>query len=423
MEKLLIISSDADALGAWRQGNDPMNLPSKVGKGAILVISTDAEVRGTCRQALEGENVSVLSAAAITDAMGTAKGRTVDVVLVDAEILGDRAGEDIFEKFREENPDSACIFLAKPSTLDRALQASRTGAYDVYPLPVIPNLLGLRVSRALEKKTNLRELKRLQALVADVSLLWGVAKGELDTSEIFDKDFLAPAALRLTVAHEFRAPITAMQSFLLILLKGYVSADKWKEMIQHALDRSQDLLNLVDDLMNLAAARQEISISGRTLLPLGEELEKVIPTLQAQAEGKGIVTTVTIHRNPAVEVFPIHMGQVWTNLISNAIKYTPPGGKIQVILDQGDAWAIGTVADTGIGIGADELPLIFNNFFRTAEARRMEPRGTGLGLTLVKRIVEGYGGKVEAESFPGKGSLFRFKLPLAPAYQKESGAA
>ena len=105
MEKLLIISSDADALGAWRQGNDPMNLPSKVGKGAILVISTDAEVRGTCRQALEGENVSVLSAAAITDAMGTAKGRTVDVVLVDAEILGDRAGEDIFEKFREENHD------------------------------------------------------------------------------------------------------------------------------------------------------------------------------------------------------------------------------------------------------------------------------------------------------------------------------
>ena len=94
-------------------------------------------------------------------------------------------------------------------------------------------------------------------MVADVSLLWSVAKGELETSEMFDKDFLAPAAFRLTVAHEFRAPITAMQSFLLILLKGYVSPDKWKEMIQHALDRSQDLLNLVDDLMNLAAARQE----------------------------------------------------------------------------------------------------------------------------------------------------------------------
>lgn len=371
-------------------------------------------MQAACRHALEAENFSVLSADALPDWIGTAKGRMIDIVLLDAEIFMAQPEANLLGKFREKDPDLVCILLSKPSTLNQALRATQAGAYDVILLPVVPELLCLRVSRAMEKRANLLELKRLQTLVADVSLLWSVAKGELEASEMFDKDFLAPAAFRLTVAHEFRAPITAMQSFLLILLKGYVSPDKWKEMIQHALDRSQDLLNLVDDLMNLAAARHEMSLSSRTFLQFGEELERVIPTFKAQADEKGIVMTTTIRQNPAVELHPIHMGQVWTNLISNAIKYTPGGGKIQVTLDRDDAYAIGTVADTGIGIGAHELPLIFNNFFRTPEAKKMEPRGTGLGLTLVKRIVEGYGGRIEVESFPGKGSLFRFKLPVAP---------
>lgn len=371
-------------------------------------------MQAACRRALEAENFSVLSADALPDWMGTAKGRMIDIALGDAEIFMEPPGENLLENLRDTDPDLVWILLAKPSALDQALQATQAGAYDVILLPVVPELLSLRVSRAMEKRTNLLELKRLQILVKDVSLLWSVAKGELATSEMFDKDFLAPAAFRLTVAHEFRAPITAMQSFLLLLLKGYVPPDKWKEMIQHALDRSQDLLNLVDDLMNLAAARHEMSLSSRTSLQFGEELERVIPTLKAQADEKGVVMTVTIRQNPTLEVHPIHIGQVWTNLISNAIKYTQSGGEIQVILDQDDACAIGTIADTGIGIGAHDLPLIFNNFFRTPEAKKMEPRGTGLGLTLVKRIVEGYGGRVEVESFPGKGSLFRFKLPLAP---------
>ena len=388
-----------------------MNLSTKDHQGTILIISRDARVQAACRQALEADHFSVLSADALPDWIGTAEGRRIDIVLGEAEIFRERPGGNLLENLRAKDPDLIWILLAKPPGLDQVTQA---GAADVILLPVVPELLSFRIRRAMEERANLQELKRLQALVTDMSLLWSVAKGELETSEMFDKDFLAPAAFRLTVAHEFRAPITAMQSYLLLLLKGYVPPDQWKEMIQHVLDRSQNLLNLVDDLMNLAAARQEMSAASRTSLPFGEELEKVIPSLKAQAEEKGVEMTLTVRENPKVEAHPVHLGQVWTNLISNAIKYTPPGGKIQVTLEQGPACAIGTVADTGIGIGAHDLPLIFNNFFRTAEAKKMEPRGTGLGLTLVKRIVEGYGGRVEVESFPGKGSLFRFKLPLAP---------
>ncbi len=105
------------------------------------------------------------------------------------------------------------------------------------------------VGWVLEKRLDSLELKRLRAFVQNISPLWSVAAGEMDTSDLFDKDFLAPAAFRLTIAHEFRAPLTALQSYLLILLKGYVAPEKWKEVIQHAFDRSQDMLDLVDDLM------------------------------------------------------------------------------------------------------------------------------------------------------------------------------
>ena len=107
------------------------------------------------------------------------------------------------------------------------------------------------------------------------------------------------------------------------------------------------------------------------------------------------------------------MKHVWTNFISNAIKYTRSGGRIEITLDRDQTQAIGSVQDTGIGISAQDLPFIFHEFYRTVEAKKMERRGTGLGLPLVKRIVEGYGGRVEVKSTLGEGSLFRFTLPLA----------
>ena len=265
----------------------------------------------------------------------------------------------------------------------------------------------------MEKRLNSLELKRLRAFVQNVAPLWSVAAGEMDTSDLFDKDFLAPAAFRLTVAHEFRAPLTALQSFLLILLKGYVAPEKWKEIVQHALDRSQDMIDLVDDLMNLAAAKHEMSLENRTHVRLWDELQKLALSFKAETDERRLTLTLTALQNPFVRVNPYHMGQLWTNLISNAIKYTPAGGSVRVCLEQDEAWAIGTVEDSGIGISPQELPLIFHEFYRTAEAKNMGERGTGLGLPLVKRIVEGYGGSLEVKSEVGKGSLFRFTLPLA----------
>ncbi len=382
-------------------------------KGMILIISENTDLHAACRQALEPGRFSVQTTDALPERLCTSTGKDINIILMDAAMLPDQPETDVHANLTVNDPGRACILLSGPSTWDRALQMMKAGAYDLIPLPIIPGLLSLRIDRAMEWRTKALELRRLQIFEQDVSRLWSVTKGELETSELFDKDFLAPAAFRLTIAHEFRAPLTALQSFLLILLKGYVAPENWKEMIQHAMDRSEDLLNLVDNLMNLATARQEMAVENRSAVQLGDELEKVLPSLKAEAEGKGLSLTLTILHNPAVKVHPNHMTHLWTNLISNAIKYTRSGGRIRVTLDRDEAHAIGGVEDTGIGISPQDLPLIFNEFFRTVEAKKMERRGTGLGLPLVKRIVEGYGGRVEVKSALGEGSFFRFTLPLA----------
>jgi signal transduction histidine kinase len=382
-------------------------------KGTILIISENTDIRAACRQALESARFSVQTTDTLLERPCTPIGVDIDIILMDAEMLPDHPEKNLIANLVVSEHGRVCILISGPSTWNRAVQLVRSGVYDLIPLPIIPELLALRIDHAMERRAMASELRRHQIFEHDVSRLWSVTKGELESSELFDEDFLAPAAFRLTIAHEFRAPLTALQSFLLILLKGYVPQEQWKEMIQHALDRSEDLLNLVDNLMNLATARQEMSVENRSVVQLGDELEKVRPSLQTEAEGKGLALTLTIRHNPALEVHPNHMKQLWTNLISNAIKYPGSGGRIAITLDRDETHAIGEIRDTGIGISPQDLQSIFNEFFRTVEAKKMERRGTGLGLPLVKRIVEGYGGKVEVTSVLGEGSLFRFTLPLA----------
>jgi len=407
-------------------------------RGKILVISGNPDLQNACTQALKQGFFFVQTADSLLDGIETVQKDNVDVVLLDGEILCTQREVLLLQRFWEKDTDLACLLLNRRDCLNRVLQAFQAVACDRVPVPLVPEHLSLRTTQpledrinpfelklcqlenlkktvewVLEKRTNSLELKRLQALEQNVAPLWSMAKGEMKTSGLFERDFLAPAAFRLTLAHEFRAPLTALQSFLLILLKGYVAPEKWKEIIRHAFDRSQDMLNLVEDLMNVATARQEMSPENRSRVLLGDELEKLVPSLKTEAEQRGLTLAVSIRQNPAVVVNPHHMGQLWTNLISNGIKYTLSGGKVRVSLEEDETWAIGEVEDSGIGISARELPLVFNEFYRTAEARKLEVRGAGLGLPLVKRIVEGYGGSLEVKSTVGKGSLFRFKLPLA----------
>ena len=381
-------------------------------KAKILIVDDEEGIQKGCRRVLAEHGFHLEAASTIKEGLQKFQDSSFDLVLLDV-MLPDGKGIDIIPRLHERDPDLVCVVMTGYATIELAVQAMKAGAYNFITKPFSADLLLLTVNQGLEKRQLSRDVKRLKSFEHEVSQLWSLAKGELDGFDQLNKDFIGPAAFRLTIAHEFRAPITALLSFLILLRKGYVPADQQDKIIDSAIERAQDLLDLVDDLMNLTTAKEELSPENRKLHHLAEDLEKVVPTLKAQAQEKGLQFSMEIKNRPRVETNPMLMDQLWTNLISNAIKYTLPGGTVTIVLEEQDGWAIGSVADTGIGMSPSEQKLIFHEFYRAPRAKEMERHGSGLGLSFVKRIIEGYNGTLDVRSEVDQGSCIQFRLPMA----------
>lgn len=383
---------------------------------AILIIDDEAGIQQGCRRALEPHGYRVLSAYTLQEGGQKLEAGEVDLILLDL-VLPDGSGFDLLRSILTGDPDAVVVVISGYATVEHAVEALKSGAYDFIAKPFTADMLLLTVKRGLERKELARETRRLKALEKDAAAMVAVAREELERLDKFKQSFSLTTAFTLTVAHEFRAPLTALQSFLNLLYKGYVSPEKQKRFIEQAIERSQGLLDMVDDLLNLATAREEMSPRNRVLISLAESMEQAGILMQARAEEKGVSFSMQSMHRPVIEANPEQMREVWINLISNAIKYTAAGGSVRVILEEREGWAVGTVEDTGIGIGPDEQERIFMEFYRSPRAREMETRGTGLGLALVKRIIDGYGGTVTVESALNRGSRFRFKIPVANSSQ------
>ena len=135
--------------------------------------------------------------------------------------------------------------------------------------------------------------------------------------------------------------------------------------------------------------------------------------MAANAEESEITIELAVESDlPPIEMNARHARQLWTNLISNAIKYSNRGGTVHVSLACKDQRLVGAVSDQGIGIAADELALIFEEFYRSKASKKHTQMGTGLGLPIVKRILDSYGGTIDLASEEDKGSTFTFTIPL-----------
>ncbi len=370
----------------------------------ILVIDDELGIREGCRRALTPQGFSVETAGNFEEGLQKIQETSFDLVLLDV-MLPDGRGTDLLVPIHEKDPETVVIIVTGYATVELAVEAIKKGAYDFVPKPFDTDILLLTVHQGIERRRLALETKRLVAVEKKAEELARVNE-EMERLDRYKTQFT------LMVAHELRAPISALQSFLLSILKGYVPLEQQEEILERAVARSQELLDLVNDLLNLAAAREEITPAMSKDLSLADVLEKLMPPFQSQAVDEGLKFEVYILQRPSLEAVPEQMEQLWTNLISNAIKYTPEGGKVVITLDEDEGWAIGTVKDSGIGISPEHQAQVFEEFFRTPQAKDHNHLGTGLGLSLTKRIVEGHGGSIELESELGKGSLFRFRLPL-----------
>ncbi len=220
------------------------------------------------------------------------------------------------------------------------------------------------------------------------------------------KDFVA------NVSHELKTPITSIKGFSETLLDGAMGDKQSLEaFLKIILQESDRLQSLVHDLLDLSKIEQQnFNLS---ILPynIADTLEEVIAILEQKASEREISLRIEKENDPIlIEGDADRLKQIFLNLISNAVTYTPNGGSVTISLRESQSKVFIKIADTGIGISREEIPRIFERFYRVDKARSRNSGGTGLGLAIVKHLVEAHKGNVSVESKIGEGTTFFIEL-------------
>lgn len=205
------------------------------------------------------------------------------------------------------------------------------------------------------------------------------------------------------IAHELRTPLTVIQGRLEGLLDGVYPRDD--ERLAGVLEETRVLARLVEDLRTLSNAETGILTLRREPTELAPLIQDVVHALAGDSET--VVQVDAPADLPVLDIDPVRIREVVANLLSNALRYTPAGGSVLISVRHGHDRVTISIRDTGEGIAAEELPKVFDRFYKGRTSR-----GSGLGLTIARKLVVAHGGSIRAESEPGRGTTMTFDLPV-----------
>lgn len=216
-------------------------------------------------------------------------------------------------------------------------------------------------------------------------------------------------AMLADVSHELRTPLTIIQGNIEAILDGVYPADETR--LKSILEETQILSRLVEDLRTLSLAESGSLQLKRESTDIAALIRETVAALQSQADAADVKMELSLgDKLFSLEIDPERIRQVLTNLISNALRYSPRGSSIKIGLTEsapnGESRVVVSVEDSGPGIASEDLPHVFDRFYKSRDSR-----GMGLGLSIAKYIVEAHGGEIKAESEAGKGTKISFSLP------------
>ncbi len=355
----------------------------------ILIIDDEESILDGCRQALEKSGYTVITTSNGPDGIRLSRAEKPNLAFVDLK-MPSCSGMDIIELLSKEMPDIVLIVITGYASIVSAVEAMKKGAYDYLPKPFTPDQIRAVTKRALEHRFLKIEADRLR-----------------EEKERMERSFIT------FVSHEMRSPlVTIMQYFetLKVIYENSLEQNA-KDIIDRCEKRLQGLHDLVEHWLDLARIEDGSFSEAKTPIVLTEILEKAIEELTPLCQRREITLEAIINEPSAKTMGDQEsLMRVFTNVIGNATKYTPPGGKITVTMTHDDYYVYVNIADTGSGIPADKLPFIFEPFFRV-KGKEERQKGSGLGLTFVKKIMDAHNGNIDVTSQEGVGTSFLLKFP------------
>jgi signal transduction histidine kinase len=372
----------------------------------VLMVEDSADDAELILRALRQGGYDTITYSRVETADGMATALEIggwDVILADYNLPA-FSGPAALELLKAEGLDLPFLIVSGAVGEEAAVACMRAGASD-YLLKGSLTRLAAAVERevrvARDRQVQRDEERRIRVLE--------IAQLQAERESQFKSQFLA------NMSHELRTPLNAIIGFTELLEREMAGplAPKQKDFVEMVLTSSRHLLGLINDILDLSKINAgQVSLSWETVA-MPTLLEPVMNVLAPLIAQRGVTLETDIPGNlPELRVDPLRIKQALYNLLANGIKFTPSGGTVALRARvEGDRFRI-DVADTGVGIRTEDLPLLFHEFQRIEMPRGSEVEGTGLGLALTKRLVELHGGEVLAESELGRGSTFSIRLPL-----------
>mgnify|MGYP000844280210 FL=1 len=367
----------------------------------VLVIDDEPGMRMGVERTLNGETLSfwgtdtlqVLVESAGTGGEGVDKvlNGKPDILFLDYK-LPDMNGIEIIERLGERAKDLIIIMITAYASIEVAIEATRKGAYDFLPKPFTPNELRTVTRKAAERIL----LARKNAQLAQ------------------EKKQVRFEFIRV-LGHELKAPLGAVEGYLDLMKAKTLgdNLDSYMQFVERSSIRLQQMRKLIVDLLDMT--RLESGKKSRALVPIdlrkAAESAVELATPAANARNISISLEAPATLNLMADAGEIDM--MLNNLISNAVKYNRDEGKVMVRLEQTADKIIVQVADTGIGMSAEDQQKLFKEFSRIKNAKTANILGSGLGLSILKRLAELYEGDISVESEPDKGTTFTLTIPAS----------
>ncbi|MEA5110108.1 Sensor histidine kinase RcsC [bioreactor metagenome] len=366
----------------------------------VLVVDDEMGIRMGTRRILQNFKVDypfmdehieyvVLEAPTGEDAIEIIDREMPDIILLDNKLPGIQ-GIEVLEYVKKKLYDIVVVMITSYASLELAVKATRDGAYDFIPKPFTPQEL----RSSLENITKQLFLKRM-------------------TQKMNKEGKLIRFQFLSVLSHELKAPINAIEGYLKIMQERQFGDNitSYNEMIDRSLERISGMRSLIMDLLDLTKIESGKPVQHMQLVDITKIAGISVDTMRPYAIQKDVDIYLNTKEPVMMEADAKEIEIIFNNLISNAVKYNKQGGRVDVFVQQEKNKIKLRVADSGIGMTEEEKSTLFQDFVRIKNPKTKHITGSGLGLSILKKIVEMYHGDIEVESIPDKGTTFTIILP------------